>query len=487
MGDSRTIAQNTIFLTIAQFILIASGIISMKLTTTGLGTYNYGLFGYATSFNTIICSIMDLGLAWLMTREVARDRSIVEKYISNFLTIRLTIAFVILGGILAAVYVGLVPDEAKLVVYIVSLSVIFNLLTSLFVAVFQSYEKMGYIAVQTALTSVLTMGAAALMWYLKLDVTAYAVLYSLAYLIVLVFCIGSCALKFTKPIPAFDLDFWKDSLKESLPFGIASMFGVVYYQSGTILLEYFTKNVTAVGIFRAPFNLYMTILFIPQVLTTALFPVMSKYFVTSPGGLEKIFNKFLKYIMIISLPMGVGTTILADKIIYTLTDSQYTESISVLQILIWAAVFLFVSSAFMSLMNSSNKQRTTMKIGFACMVLNIILGILLIPGLSYIGAAISSTVTEFFELALYALAFLRLKLGLSKDTAIVMAKSAAASLLMGGFLLYFRQLNLFLLVIAGAAIYFAALYVFRTFDREDIDIIGQIIGSRSRPQEAGSK
>jgi O-antigen/teichoic acid export membrane protein len=223
------------------------------------------------------------------------------------------------------------------------------------------------------------------------------------------------------------------------------------------------------------------------VLTTALFPVMSKYFVTSPGGLEKIFNKFLKYIMIISLPMGVGTTILADKIIYTLTDSQYSESISVLQILIWAAVFLFMSSAFMSLMNSSNKQRTTMKIGFACMVLNVILGILLIPGLSYIGAAISSTVTEFFELALYALAFLRLKLGLSKGTAIVMAKSAAASLLMGGFLLYFRQQNLFLLVIAGAAIYFAVLFVFRAFDREDIDIIGQMIGTRSRPQEAGSK
>jgi O-antigen/teichoic acid export membrane protein len=485
MSDSRTIARNTIYLTIAQFILIVAGILSMKFATTGLGTYNYGLFGYATSFNTIICSIMDLGLAWLIAREVPRDRSIAGKYISNFLSIRLALALIVVAGVIAATYMGVVPEAAKLIVYIVSLSVIFNLLTALFVAVFQAYERMGYIAIQTALTSVLTMGAAALMWYFKLDVTAYAALYCLAYLIVLIFSIGACALKFTLPVPAFDLRFWRTSLKESLPFGIASVFGIVYYQSGTILLQYFTKSATAVGIFRAPFNLYMTILFIPQVLTTALFPVMSRYFVTAPDSLEKVFHKFLKYIMIVSLPMGVGTTILADKIIYTLTDSQYSESIPVLQILIWAAVFLFMSSAFMSLMNSSNKQRTTMKIGFTCMVLNIALGVLLIPGLSYIGAAISSTITELVELALYTVVCLRL--ALSKSTAMVLAKSAAASLLMGGFLLYFRQQNLFLLVITGATIYFAALFVLRTFDREDIDIIGGMIGSRGRPEEAGSK
>ncbi|HTY91604.1 MAG TPA: flippase [Methanocella sp.] len=477
MSDAMTVAKNAIYLTIAQAILVVTGIISMKLTTTGLQSTGYGLFGYATSLNTIICSFMDLGLGTLASREVSRDKSQAHRYLSNFLLIRLVFAVIVLAGIYTAAYIGLIPVEARYVVFIVALSVIFNILTGLFVGIFQAYERMEYISAQTAITSVLTMLAAALMSYFNLDVVGYSLLYCLAYLAVLVYCIAVCARKFTMPGLEFDAGFWKDSIAESLPFGITYVFGVIYYQFATIVLQY-THSWRDVGIFKAPFNLFMTVLFVPQVLTTALFPVMSRYFITSRGSFKKAFDKFLKYIIIISIPMGVGTTILADKIMYTLSNAQYTDSIFVLQILIWAAVFLFICSVYISLMNSSNKQRTTMMISFTCLVLNVALCILLIPTYSYMGAAVAITVTEFIELAIYIIVSIKHDYGPSKASVAVVAKAAAASALMGCFLIYFRAENLLLLVAVGVALYFLALYILKTFDREDIDIIRQIIGSR---------
>lgn len=482
MSEVRTVARNTFLLTLAQAIVIVCGIISMKLTTTGLGVEDYGLFGYANSFNTIICSLMDLGLATLAAREIARNRSLTGKYLSNFLTIRLLLAMIVLTIIIAAGYTGLLPEQGKYVVYIVALSVIFSMLTGVFTAIFQSHEKMEYISVQTAMTSVLTMLAAAIMFYFKLDVLGYAVLFSIAYMVVLVYCIWVCAWKFTMPGLAFSPGFWKESIRESIPFGITSIFGIIYYQFGTVYLQY-RQSETAVGIFRAPFNLFMTILFVPQVLTTALYPVMSRHFISSQGSLQKVFNKFLKYITIIALPMGIGTMILADKIIYTFTNAQYSGSIVVLQILIWAAVFIFLSNAFATLLNSSNLQRTAMIISFICMILNVALNIWLVPVYSSVGVAIATTSTEFVMLALLTLACLRLKNTLSRDTITSMAKSAVSCLLMGAFLLYFRAENLILLVIIGAVIYFAALYLLRTFDEEDIDIIKSIVYSKIKLQE----
>jgi len=483
MSDARTVARNAIYLTIAQAIMIVTGIISMKLTTTGLNSTGYGLFGYAASFNTIICSFMDLGLGTLASRELSRNRSLVHKYLSNFLLIRLTFAAIVLAGIYLAVYLGLVPTEAGQVVFIVSLSVIFSVLTGLFVGVFQSHERMEYISAQTAMTSVLTMLAAALMVYLNLGIVGYSLLYCLAYLIVLAYSIAVCAWRFTIPGLEFDARFWKDSIVEALPYGITYVFGIIYYQFATIVLQY-THTWRDVGIFKAPFNLFMTVLFVPQVLSMALFPVMSRYFITSQGSFKKAFGKFLKYIVIISIPMGVGTTILADKIMYTLSDAQYTDSIVVLQILIWAAVFLFICNVYISLMSSSNKQRTTMKIAFLCLVVNVLLTILLVPPYSYVGAAVAIMITEFIELAIYVAVSTKLDYGLSKGSIVVIAKSVAASLLMGGILVYFREQNLILLAAAGAALYFIALYILRTFDNEDIDIIKQIIGSRLNMRRA---
>lgn len=474
MSEVKTVARNTAVLTAAQAVVIACGIASMKLTTTGLGVEDYGLFGYANSFNTIICSFMDLGLAALATRELARDRSLAGKYLSNFLTIRLLLALVVLAAVLAAGTAGLLPGRGVYVVYVVALSVVFSMLTGIFTAVFQSFERMEYIAVQTGMTSVLTLLAAAAMVYFRLDVLGYAALFCLAYGAVLAFCLLACALRFTPPRPAFDAGFWRESIREAVPFGVTSIFGIIYYQFGTVYLQY-RQSEAAVGIFRAPFNLFMTILFVPQVLTTALYPVMSRRFVSSQGSLRAVFDRFLKYITILALPMGVGTTILADKIIYTLTDARYADSIVVLQILIWGAVAIFMSNAFATLLNSSNRQRTAMGISFVCMAVNVALNVWLVPLYSSVGVAIATAATEIIMLVLLALACLLAGGAFSRDSFISMARAAAASVAMGAFLLYFRAESLALLVAGGAVAYFAVLCLLGAFDREDVEIVSSIL------------
>jgi hypothetical protein len=54
-------------------------------------------------------------------------------------------------------------------------------------------------------------------------------------------------------------------------------------------------------------------------------------------------------------------------------------------------------------------------------------------------------------------------------------KPLIAALVMGGFIFYFRDFNLFLLITFAGIVYFGILILLRTFTEEDKDIFKQVV------------
>ena len=185
-----------------------------------------------------------------------------------------------------------------------------------------------------------------------------------------------------------------------------------------------------------------------------------------------MFEKHFKYMLILGFPIGVGMTLLADKIVLLIFGVEYIPSVIVLQILSWTIVLIFARTAFERVLESANRQLIVTEVFGCCALLNVILNIILIPKYSYIGAAVATLTTDF---AVFAFIFVWcLKIGYhipNKQLVEVISKVIAASLLMGLFIEYFREQNIFIVVFAAIIIYFGLILLIKGLDKEDIKLL----------------
>ena len=306
-----------------------------------------------------------------------------------------------------------------------------------------------------------------------MGVVWFAFAYFVGSLAVTIYSLIVYITKFSQPHIEIDLKFWKRILPEALPFALSGLFTTIYFYIDSVLLSVM-KGADAVGWYNAPYRLIMVLLFVPTVISTAVFPAMSRFHATANDSFRLIYKRYFKYMAIVSVPLGIGTTLLASQIITFIFGVPYENSAIALQILIWATVFIFLTAAFLRLFETSNRQMMVTKITAVGMVENVTLDLILIPRFSYVGTSIATAATELTVLLLCVFVSSRITYPLSKKDIGNLVKIGAASLLMGSFIVYLGNLNL-LSVFPAVLLYFTVLYLLRVVDNEDIALFRNIV------------
>ena len=169
--------------------------------------------------------------------------------------------------------------------------------------------------------------------------------------------------------------------------------------------------------------------------------------------------------MIIALPVAVGTMFVADKVILLVYGAPFANSSIVLRILIWAVMFGMVQPVFSNVLVAIDRQKLIMLSTAFCAAVNIVLNFILIPVMSYNGAAVATVATTIVFLA-------SVFYFVSKHLQIIpvhkiLVKPVIGVLVMGGSIYYLADLSLFMLVPLAAGVYLVTLLVLRTFSDED--------------------
>ena len=233
------------------------------------------------------------------------------------------------------------------------------------------------------------------------------------------------------------------------------------------------KGDASVGLYSAAYKLSEPLSLIPSALVISLFPIMSASFKSSREELIKTYRLGIKYILIIMLPIAMGTTLLADKIIFWIYGMEFSGSVTALQILIWALVFTSINPVLTRLLTAIGKQKLNTLSSALCATFNVALNFILIPILSYNGAAIATVLTNiiFFVSSFYFVSKYMHVLPIHK----IFIKPVISSLIMAAFVCYFIDTNIFSLVLSATLVYFVALLALKTFTEEDIYIAKTII------------
>ena len=476
MSTVQRLARNTTLLLLSSVASFVLGFFFTVYVARYLAAEGFGVLSFALAFTALFAVLTDIGLQTLMIREIARDKTLARKYLGNIGVLKMLLGIITFGLIALTINLLHYPAETIRVVYLVGLTVILGAFSTMFYGLFRAYERMEFEALGGALSSALTLAGA--LWAINHDysVVGFGWVYLAVSTIMLGYCLVVSKWRFAMPRIEIDLVFWKESIKQAWPFALSGLFLTIYVCTDSVMLSVMKGN-EEVGWYNAAYRLILILSFLPAAYFGAVFPIMSRLHVTSKEFLKFTHERSFKYMLILGVPIGVGTTILANRIIMLIFGVGYLPSVLPLQKLVWSAVFGFVAGVFFNLLQSINRQIIIAWVLGGAAVLKVVLNLALIPGYSYTGASIATLAASFVPLALSFIWCSRIGYGISiKNTVHIIVRVSVASSVMCAFILYFKYFYILALIPLAALLYFAALYIIGATDKEDGSLFRQIIG-----------
>lgn len=472
MNTIQRIAKNTAALFAAQFVVALLSLVLTIYIARSLGDVIFGKYSFALAFTAIFAVFSDLGYNTLLIREVARDKSQASKYLSNVISVRALLSLIIFALIVITINLMGYPADTKNVVYLFGIYTLVISFSAVFKVTFRAFEKMEYEAGITILAGIIRVSLGLLVLFLGYGLIELAWVFLFSGIFDVLFSFLVCERRFVKPKIELDFDFWKSTIKVALPLGMLSIFGLIYVRTDTIMLSIMEGD-AVVGWYNAAYNLVLGFKPIPHLFMNAIFPLMASYYVSSKDSLRIVYEKSFKYLFILGLPLAVGITLLADKIIIILYGEQFYPSIIALRILAWDVLIVFLYFCLAFILVSIDKQNQMAVIAGCAALMNIILNLFLIPSFSYVGAAVATIITETTLIALYLILISKSfhKLPLSK----IFVEPLIASLIMGSFIYCLISINLFLLITFAVLVYFMSLYSVKGFSEDDLELLKVII------------
>ncbi len=472
MSIIKRLAKNTGFLIIASIISYVTYFFALMYMARYLGAGEFGILSLAIAFTGLFGIFTDLGLGMLTVREVSRNKKLAEKYIGNTTAMKAVFSGVALISVLIlTVLMGYDPKTIT-VIFIITLAIVISSFFITFFSIFQAHERMEYQAIATGFDNIFMLAAVIAFISLSLDVVAFASLYLIRNVIVLAYMFIVYIRRFKLPKIQFDLSFWKLNLKEGLPFAVSGIFLTIFIWIPSIILSIMAGK-EAIGFYGAPNKLIYFFLSLYSVYMVAVFPVMSRFYKESENSLKFIYKRSFKYTLIICLPITVFISLLAPKIIIAIFGDAYAPSVIALQILVWTLTLVSISGISANLLGSINKQLTVIKITILGICINVIAGLILIPQFSFVGASITTIVTDISVLLIMLYAIFKINYvdkKLFKD----LSKVVISSLLMIFVVFCFRDLDLVLLALIGFTVYAVSLSFTKIFDEKDTAIIKKL-------------
>ena len=220
------------------------------------------------------------------------------------------------------------------------------------------------------------------------------------------------------------------------------------------------------GIYNAAYKVLENISFFPAMFVGLVMPIMSRYIFHEPAKFRKIADNTFKVFLILTVPLVIGTVFLAKNIISLIGGSGFGESVFVLQVLSFAMAFIFFGNFFTNVIIAGNQQRKLIAILSFCAALNVGANLVLIPKLSYNGAALTSSITEFMVAALSAIAcwkLLRYAPSFEKFFSIL-----ASGAVMGIVLYISASLGFIVRAFASLGLYFLLLWAFKAVSTDEM-------------------
>ncbi len=475
------IAKNTSYYTLALVIQKVISFTYFVIIARALGPEDLGKYYFAISFTTIFAVFVDIGLSNVLTREIAKDQSRAPELVNNVLGVKIPLSLLSLGAVVLIINLLGYPELTRQLVYLSSACMILDSFTLTFFSVARGYHNLSFESIASVVFQLIVLGAGLITLRLGYGIRPLAAALVAASTFNFFYSGVILEKKWRVKIrPRLDRELLKKILAIALPFAIFGIFQRTYTYLDSVLLSSLAGD-RAVGIYQVAFKIIFALQFLPMAFSASLYPAFANYWANNRRQLAITFERAMNYLLIISLPITIGIIAVADKVAL-LFKSGYEDSVLPLRINMLALVFVFLNFGVGAILNACDRQKAnTFNMGVA-VVVSIVMNLLLIPRLAAVGASITVAATNLLMFILGIVIVPKIVRYDSRKVVKMAAKVLVSALIMGLIAFYLKSyMNVFLVVGLAGIVYFALLYFFRAFTRNDI--LSIIDSFRRKPAE----
>lgn len=481
-GESqvRTVAKNSLVPMGASLLIQVINFALALVVLRVLGPENNGRYAFAVTVWFFLSAISEFGLGILATREVSRDRSQANVYLTNSIVLRtiLTVASIVLlvGVVLFYTATGDMDSETMWTLVLLWVSLFPNNIAGALSVMFSAYERFEYptaVEIATALVSVVLQIAVLLAGYGIVGLAGVSIATNLFTLAVMYYLVRRLLFK---PRVQFDRGLARWMFFESYPLMMNNLLSNLFFKVDVFLLLPLT-NATVLGYYNAAYKFVNALNFIPSKFTLALFPVLSRLSTGSTDAMRRAMLVSVKLLLWIALPITVATFFIAPQLILLFAGAAYLpDSAIALRWLIWFLPFSFVNSVIHYVLIALNEQRFLTRAFLIGLGFNLVANLIAIPALGYRGAAL---VTVLSELALLAPFYYALRKHMPPLPILDMLwRPALAAALMAAVLYALTPQNILIALALGTLVYGVSLVLVGALGPDEWALIQRLAPKR---------
>ncbi|HEY9609033.1 flippase [Allocoleopsis sp.] len=394
----RKIIGNTGWLFTEKIVQLVLGLLVGVWITRYLGPERFGRFNYAIAIVGLFVPLAKLGLDSIVIRNLARDPScqnetlgtaFVLKLISSSLTFLATLGFIILFTSNSSLYS---QETLWLVGIIASGTVVqsFEIIDFWF----QSQIQSKYSVITRNVAYVIMTGVKIVLLQVRAPLIAFAIAMSVEYVLSAIGYLISYRFS-GNLIRSWKVSFGyaKTLLKDSWPLILSGIVIMIYLRIDQVMLGQMVGD-RAVGIYSAAVKISELWYFVPSAIVSSVFP----YIVKAKDIGEEVYYKRLQQLFsavsILAYAVAIPVTFLATPIVTLLYGKNYTEAGAILNVHIWAGLFVSLGVARETWITTEGLMKFSAATAAAGAVVNIVLNYFLIPYYGGLGAAIATVIAQ---------------------------------------------------------------------------------------------
>lgn len=441
------------------------------------GPHTSGQYQFVLSYVTIFGVIIDFGLQQYIIKKISEQQDDAKKFFHNFLATEVVLAVFIYAVMIGIAWLGNYERPVFYAIVVAGIGTALHGLTYPFLSVMSAFYDLKKVAFINFLNSLINTALIFAVIYFHKHIVLLAANQVIFAVVGLLLYYRFIKVHIPKPdillaLRSLDWRLVRQIFAAALPFALLVGFSTIYNRIDIVLI---TKilGYTQAGLYTAAYKFFDLMAFFPAVVSHSLYPVLAAFMARQDTqAVRDTLEKYLRFLLALALPMGVGGMLLARPIITLLAGPQFADSAPVLAILVWAPVVLFIYIVANSLVISQLTKFAVVITG-ANVIINIIGNLLLLPHFGIKGAAIMTLISEFLQ-GLFYFFFIRRRITRFSFFSYVW-KPALASAVMGLVVWRVGTEQLILPLLAGAISYVAMLFLLRFFHKDDLTFIKNFI------------
>jgi O-antigen/teichoic acid export membrane protein len=462
MSLTRQIAHNTIIQFTGKVLGTLFGVLTIAIMTRYLGRVGFGQYSTITAYLQLFAILVDLGLSITVVRLIADPATDQKIIFNNLFTLRILTSIIFLG--LGPLIVIFFPYDnlVKFGIAIATLSFFFSALTQVLIGLYQKELNLLTVTIGEVSGRVILLALVAIFAYLNYGLLAIVGAVVIGSLLNFLICYFT-AFKYIKISLAFDWPIWQKIISVTWPIALATAFNLVYFKADTVILS-LTRSQAEVGLYSAPYRILEILVNFIFVFLGIVNPILTlRWAEKNYAKFQEIFQKIFDVLLIITIPMVIGTMFIAKPLMILIAGADFSASGIILQILILATAIIFINTiyAYTIIIIAKQKQMIWVYLGDA--VFSVIAYLIAIPIWGYYGAAIFTVISELIILIFnFAISTKVIKFVPSLRLTF---KIFAASLVMAVLLYLSSGQNVILQLILASGVYVITLYIFKGIDK----------------------